>query len=138
MRRSFLAALALGSTALACSVLDDTECEDGKEPFATLAVPPGRWAARSELTADSGLVEAEPPYPYIPKDAGPDTRVWAELGTADDWLSMPCLDACRKAADLGLLSSDNATVRCAPGKPVRGKPAIQCHYAVRACTETRY
>lgn len=140
MRRLVMAALALGSTAIGCSILDDRECEDDKDAFYSLAVPPGRWAARFELTADSGLVEAAPPrYPYdLPPDAGPDTHVWAELGSAQDWLSMPCLEACRKAADLGLLSSNNATVRCAPGAQVRGKPSIECHYTTRVCSETRY
>lgn len=128
---------ATGATSLACSLFDGTECNDGKNPFSSLSLPPARFAERWEITPDSGLVAAEYPR-YRAIDAGPDARVWVELGTAEEWLATPCLEACRKAADLGMLQSDNATTSCATGREVLGKPTIECHYAVRVCTETRY
>lgn len=122
----------LASNVLVCACQDPLEpekCQDQAETFATI-LPPRTTKRLGEVAPDSGW--------RVIEDAGPDADapswVFAERGTKEEWLAMPCEEACRRTRAEGITGIPNAFTSCSFGTD-GGDDVLSCNFDRRHCTD---
>jgi hypothetical protein len=127
-----LALLVASSAVVAC--FEQDSCEDQRS-FVGVRLPPMKAIPLEELDPDSGFTLVTDAGP----DASPNAPVWVVNGTREEWLAMPCEDACRRLRRDRVTDSTKAFKSCHV-EPATGDggPLLVCDYRARTCTDYQY
>ena len=132
MKRAVIA-IGLGvGLAAAVGACGGEDCRHDPDWF-TVYVPPYQSMSLDRARAeDAGHIEE---IEWVDHDAANRT-VRVVYGTAEEWLAMPCAEACSRARDLDL-TTYRVVTSCDRSALYDGTPIVRCFYDQRECTESR-